>query len=167
MLRLINLDNMSGHGGPGFTGGEVFSMSVPQGNEVLTMPAVWINPSDQSTWVFVANGNGMSGLKLAIDHNTGNPSLQTQWSGGPSGSSPIVANGVLYLAGNGGIYAFNPVTHAQLFHDGSIGGNHWESPIVADGVLYITDESGQLTAYTPNGIVPPPLTNIFLPLATH
>ena len=129
------------------------------------MPAVWINPADQSTWVFVANDNGMSGLKLVLDHG-GNPSLATQWTIGTSGSSPIVANGVLYLAGSG-ITALNPVTHAQLFHDGSIGGIHWESPIVAEGVLYITDESGQITAYTPNGIVPPPLTNVFLPLATH
>lgn len=167
ILRLINLDNMSGHqpAGPGFTGGEVFSMSVPQTGDILTMPAVWVNPADQSTWVFVANSNGFSGLRLTVDN--GNPSLVSQWNIGATGSSPIVANGVLYLAGGGGITAFNPVTDAQLWNDSGIAGIHWESPIVADGILYITDESGQLTAYTPGGVVPPPLSTIFLPLVAH
>ena len=164
MLRLINLDNMSGQGAPGLTGGEVFSMSVPQGGEVLTMPAVWINPSDHSTWVFVATGNGLSALQLQIGGG-GNPSLVKRWQIGTGGTSPIVADGVLYMAGGGAIYAFDPVSNSELWHDASIGGTHWESPVVADGLLYITDESGQLTAYTPGGVVPAPLSNIFLPMA--
>src|SRR5262249_55561432 len=35
VLRLLNLDNLSGQGGPGQTGGEVATSSVPQGGEVL------------------------------------------------------------------------------------------------------------------------------------
>ena len=165
ILRLINLDNMSGHGGPGFTGGEVFSMTVPQGNEILTMPAVWVNPADNSTWVFVANDSGFSGLKLTVEH--GNPSLASQWNIGVTGSSPIVANGVLYLAGGSGITAFNPVTHAPLWHDTQIGSIHWESPIVADGALYITDGAGTISAYTLNGAVPAPLTTVLLPFVAR
>jgi outer membrane protein assembly factor BamB len=166
ILRLINLDNLSGHGGPGFTGGEVFSMTVPQGGEILTMPAVWVNPADQSTWTFVANNNGLSGLKVTVDGG-GNPRLAKQWQIGQGGTSPIIANGVLYYAGNNDIRALNPTTHAQLWHDSSISGIHWESPIVADGILYITDESGQLSAYTLNGVVPPPFSRINLPLVAR
>ncbi len=167
-LRLINLDNMSGKGGPGHTGGEAAPIiSVPQGGGVLTQPAVWTNPADGSTWVFVANGNGISALKLAIAAN-GAPNLKTQWvisaSTGGSATSPIVAGNVLYYAGSTGIHALNPVTKASLWNDTVIGGIHWESPVVAGGILYITDGSGQLTAYSLNGVVPPVLDHqIYLP----
>ena len=56
-LRLINLANLSGQGAPGHVGGEVGAIiNVPQGGVVLTQPAVWVNPGDGSTWVFVVNG---------------------------------------------------------------------------------------------------------------
>ena len=74
-LRLLNLANLSGQGGPGHLGGEIGAIiNVPQGGVVLTQPAVWVNPADGSTWIFVVNGNGASGLRLNFDVN-GNPSL--------------------------------------------------------------------------------------------
>jgi hypothetical protein len=102
-------------------------MSVPQGNEVLTMPAVWVNPADSRTWVFVANDNGISGLKLTVD-GSNNPRLVKQWQLGNSGTSPIVDNGVLYNVGSNNIWALDPVTDAQLWHNTQIGSIHWESP---------------------------------------
>jgi hypothetical protein len=155
VLRLLNLDDLSGHGGPGFTGGEVFTMTVPQGNEILTQPAVWVNPADDSTWVFVANDNGLSGLQLTVDGGD-NPRLVSQWTIGNGGTSPIVANGVLYYVATGNIWGINPVTHAQLWHDTQIGSIHWSTPIVANGVLYITDYNSSLSAYALNGIAPTP-----------
>ncbi len=62
LLRLLNLDNLSGQGQVGQTGGEVFSMASPMGGQILTQPAVWVNPADGSTWVFVSSGSGMAGL---------------------------------------------------------------------------------------------------------
>ena len=162
ILRLINLDNLSGQGGKGFTGGEVFSMTVPQGGEILTQPAVWVNPADNSTWVFVANDNGISGLKLIV--SGGNPSLESQWNIGSGGSSPIVANGVLYYASGNSLSALDPVTDAVLWNDTQIGGIHWESPIVVNGLLYVTDEDQFLSGYSLNGNVPPPLARTYLPL---
>jgi hypothetical protein len=147
MLRLVNLANLSGMGGPGHTGGELQLIGVPQGGEVLSAPAVWVNPADSSTWVFVSNGNGISGLKLTV--TGGVPSLTSQWSNGNSGFSPLVANNVLYQAGGGIIRAMNPLTGAITWSDTThVGGNHWEAPIVVNGVLYITDESSHLTAYS-------------------
>jgi outer membrane protein assembly factor BamB len=65
----------------------------------------------------------------------------------------------------GEIRALNPLTGAQVWSDNQIGGIHWESPIVANGMLYITDESGNLTAYALNGILPPVLEHsVFLPV---
>jgi hypothetical protein len=146
VIRLINLDLPGGQAGTGHTGGEVFSMSVPMGGQVLTQPAVWTNPADGSTWVFISNGSGLAGLQLNVDGN-GNPSLVSRWTKG-AGTSPILANGVLFYVRSGLILALNPVNGTQLWSDNRIGSIHWESPIVANGVLYVTDSSGHLTAYT-------------------
>ncbi len=145
-LRLLNLDNLSGQGGPGHVGGEIQIVSV--GGQVLAQPAVWVNPADGSIWVFVVGSSTITGFDLTVDSN-GIPHLQSQWSQ-PDGaqSSPLVANGVLYDAHNSVIEARDPVTGSQLWHDTTIGGIHWESPIVANGKLYISDESGNLTAYS-------------------
>jgi hypothetical protein len=154
LLRLINLANLSGQGGPGHTGGEIGSIiSVPQGTgAVLTQPAVWVNPSDGATWTFVANGNGISGLRLQFDVS-GNPSLVSPWHNGQGGTSPLVANNILYYASGGTLRALDPTSGVPLWSSNQIGGIHWESPIVANGWLYVTDESAHLTAFAPT-IVP-------------
>ncbi len=148
LLRLLNLNNLSGQGGPGHTGGEIGpTISVPQGGEVLTTPAVWVQPARNATWVFIANDNGISGLKLAVDR-AGDPSLQTVWQSPNGGTSPIVANGVLFYIGSGFVRALNPATGRLLWQDALVGGIHWESPIVANGKLYFTDENANFIAYT-------------------
>jgi hypothetical protein len=155
-LRLINLDDLSGQGGPGHLGGEIGGLSnvinVPQGGQVLTQPAVWTNPADGSTWVFVANNKGISGLRLWVNAQ-GVPSLSSQWVVKQGGTSPIVAANVLYYAGASGLQALNPQTGALLW-SAAIGGIHWESPVVAGGIVYITDEASHLTAYSLNGALP-------------
>jgi hypothetical protein len=79
-LRLVNLDNLSGRGGPGNTSGAIGqSIRVPQGGEILTAPAVWLNPADGRAWVFLANREGICGLRLEVDRE-GNP-LKTAISG--------------------------------------------------------------------------------------
>ena len=81
MLRLLNLDNLSGQGQPGKTGGEVFTISLPVGGQILTQPAVWVNPADGGVWVFVSNGSGLAALQFVLD-GSGNPSLQSRWTAG-------------------------------------------------------------------------------------
>ncbi len=144
-LRLLNLDTLSG--GTGNTGGEIAITGVPQGGEVLTQPAVWTNPADGSTWTFVANDQGLSALKVTLGSG-GQPGLSTMWQNTSGGTSPIIANNVLYYLGHGGLQALDPTTGNQLWADTSITRFHWESPIVANGVLYTTDDGGKLTAYT-------------------
>ncbi len=146
-LRLLNLADLSGTGAPGNLGGEIGAIiNVPQGGAVRTQPAVWVNPADNSTWVFVVNGSGASGLQLTID-GSGNPSLISKWHNSVSGASPLVANGVLYYAGNNNLYALNPTTGGSLWNTTQIGGIHWESPVVACGSVYVLDQSGQLDAF--------------------
>src|SRR5262249_48498631 len=107
-----------------------------------------------ATWFFVANGGGISGVKLVFD-GQGNPSLQSQWSKSGGGTSPVLANGVLFYAGSGGLRAPNPETGPTLWSSPPIGDIHWESPIVVDGSVYVTDESSHLTAFA----LPPPASS--------
>ncbi len=153
-IRLLNLDNLSGQGGAGHIGGEIGPIiAVPQGGEVLTAPAVWRNPSDGSTWTFVTNDNGVSGLKLTVD-NSGTPSLTVKWQDTSPGSSPLVANGVVYKATSNSIQARDPITGNVVWSSSAIGSGHWNSPIVASGALYVSDENNRLFAFALNGIIP-------------
>jgi hypothetical protein len=147
-LRLINLDNLSGQGAIGHTGGEVAAtIDLHQGNEVLSAPAVWVNPQDQKTWVFIATDAGISGYQVAIAGN-GAPSLSWIWQDNVHGFSPIVANGVLYYF-DGQMRALDPLTGSLLWADTTYSGSfHWQSPVVVNGMLYVTDESSNLTAYS-------------------
>jgi hypothetical protein len=103
-LRLLNLDNLSGQGGPGHTAGEVGQViNVPQGGAVFTTPAVWVNPVDGSTWVYVSTFDGISGFRLAMAAS-GTPGLELVWTSADGGTSPIIADNVLYYAGDSGIF---------------------------------------------------------------
>jgi len=146
VLRLINLDQLSGQSGVGHTGGEVFSMTVPMGGAIFTQPAVWVNPADHSVWVFVSNSAGIAGLQLSVSQ-AGDPSLISRWTS-VGGTSPLIANGVLFIAHGGLISALNATDGSLLWSDNRVGQIHWESPIVVNGVVFITDQNGNLTAYS-------------------
>jgi len=144
-VRLINLDNMSGQNAVGLAGGEIAEMGIPQGGPVLTQPAVWVNPKDGTTWIFIANSNGISAFKLV--YSNGIPNLQIIWQDATGGTSPIIANSVLFYAFNYTVRALDPENGKELWRNSDIGAIHWQSPIVANGVLYITDGDSQLSAF--------------------
>jgi outer membrane protein assembly factor BamB len=116
--------------------------------QVLTAPAVWTDPTESSPWVIVANGHGIAGLRVTLDSNGGVPPLNLAWQTPDGGTSPIVANGVLYYASSGHLWALDPKTGQVLWSTTQVGSIHWESPNVAGGTLYLTDESGSLTAFS-------------------
>jgi hypothetical protein len=147
-LRLLNLADLSGQGGPGHVGGEVGAIiNLPQGGVLLSQPAAWVNPADGSTWVFVVNSSGASGLRLHLDAS-GNPSLVSQWQNPQGGTSPVVANNMVFSLSGSTVRALDPLTGNVLWSLARSGGFHWESLIVANGVVYATDGSNQLTAYS-------------------
>jgi hypothetical protein len=163
-LRFINLDNMSGQGGTGHTSGEIGAIvNVPQGGEVLTQPAVWTNPANGMPWVFIANGNGVSGLPVVLDAS-GNDKFGTGWQVGSGATSPVVVNGMVFVAGNNLIRALNPLNGNVLWSSTGIGPIHWESPIVDNGVLYITDGNGNLTAFSVGGLSPGLVSTVYDPI---
>jgi PQQ-like domain len=157
-MRLINLDNMSGAGGPGHAGGELnagaCSTDAVGGGVVFPQPAVWVNPADGATWFFIANGNGnagnghLAGYRLNV---AGTPSIPKQWSTNNGGTSPLIANNILYYASNSIVRAVDPLTGSTLW-SGTIGAIKWQSPIVVNSHLYITDNSSKLWSFTLDGI---------------
>lgn len=151
MLRLLDLANLSGKGGPGHLGGELQLLGVPQGGMVLTQPAAWTDPATGTSWVFVANGSGLSALKVVAGAG-GKPQLTAGWTHTGSafgGTTPIVAGGVLFYLTNGGARALDPATGLTLWTDtsGTVG-LHWQSPIVVNGHLYYADGSGKVRAFS-------------------
>src|SRR5579859_1849146 len=155
-VRLVNLDNMSGQGGPGHTGGEIASIPLQTGGEVQNPIASWINPADATTWAFIVSpSNGINAVHLVVDGG-GNPSLVPVWSAGGGGGGAAIANGVLYYASNNNLHALNPVTGAQLWNNTGIGQIHWQTPAIVNGVVYIGDNGRQLTAFALPGSTPPP-----------
>jgi outer membrane protein assembly factor BamB len=151
-VRLLNRQNLSGQGGPNHVGGEVQTVNLPQGCTVPTHPAVW-NDSHGQTWIFVANNCGFSAFKVLTAAN-GTTSLQVAYSNKQdTGSSPFIANGLLFLQDNNVLRVLNPTDGNLLWSSndpgahGSIGSLHWQSPLVVNGVVYVPDDNGNLTAY--------------------
>jgi outer membrane protein assembly factor BamB len=151
LVRLINLDNMSGAAAPGHLGGELMSVALPQGGEVQVQPAGWVNPVDGTSWMFVANFSGLSGLRLDVD-GSGNPSLTPVWTVHVAGTSPLVANGILFYYASGvGLTALDPTLGGDpAWIDASPAMTpHWESPIVVNGHVFVSDENAVLWGYAP------------------
>jgi outer membrane protein assembly factor BamB len=150
-IRLLNLENLSGTGGPRAVGGELQLLGVWQGGEVKSQPAAWFDSATGKTWVFVANREGISGLQLAAKADD-SPHLVEKWlTLSDGGTTPIVANGVLYVTSPHNIVALKPTTGAVLWRDTTIGDIHWQSPIVVNGMLFIADTGGYVSAYSISG----------------
>jgi len=147
-LRLLNGDNLSGRGGPGHLGGDLYDAQTPGSEQVLATTAVW-RASSGEIWVFVANGYGLGGYRLSVSGRTFR--LEQRWLITPGGTTPVVSHGVLYVARSGSITAYNPASHAVLWRAGGVGGIHWQYPLVVGHRLFLTDESGHLYAYALQG----------------
>jgi PQQ-like domain len=146
-LRLLNLDNLSGSGRPGVVGGELQLVHVPQGGEVLTALAVWTDPASGTPWIFVANDSGLAGIQVVA--GGGMPSLVPIWTDSHGGTSPVVANGIVFYVGGAGLRALAARTGAPLFGDGGPASIHWQSPIVVGGRVYVVDGNDTLWVYAP------------------
>ncbi len=149
-IRFLDLRNLSGAGGPRHLGGELAIIDVPQGGPIFTRPASWIDAAGR-TWVFLANGAGVSGSLLVVDEN--GPHLDMRWLSPGYAETPVIVNGLLYFAGDHRVTALDPETGKTLWEDRSIGPIHWQSPIIANERLYITDGDGGVTAFwIPSGV---------------
>ena len=153
-LRLLNLDNLSGQGKIGQRGGELQLITLPDNKPVFTTLAVWVNPANTTTWLYVASTTILAAYKLTMD-GSDDPILQLMWQKAENSNSPIIVNNVLYAVHSGSLVAFDPITGNQLWRSNDLGNIHWQSPIVVNGVVYVTDENSKLLAYALNGKLEP------------
>jgi hypothetical protein len=100
---------------------------TPGGVDLFSEPAVW-----RGSWLFVSDGAGTAAWVLRAGR------LHAVWSNGNAGTSPVVAGGLLYVEGSGGISVYLPTSGHQIATL-PIGDVHWQSPIVADGRVAATE----------------------------
>ncbi len=146
IIRVVDLKNLSGQGGPGFVGGELQRLKLPQGGFNFASPAVWVD-DDGHSWLYFANNRGISALEMTGD--TDAPQLVERWRNTTvaSNSSPVIVNGIVFVVRTGCITALDAETGEELWSDTHIGQIHWQSPIVVNSAVYVTDLDGMLTAY--------------------
>jgi outer membrane protein assembly factor BamB len=153
LIWIVNRDDMSGQGEPGFVGGEVLTFNEPleqlyfMRNNLTT----WTNPEDGSVWVYSVNGTGgMVAFQIQVGTD-GMPFLEPTWINEYRGTSPIVANGILYYANSNILRALNPATGEQYWESRDVGEMHWQSLIVVNGMVYVADRNQQFHAYSLDG----------------
>ncbi|MEA2351783.1 MAG: hypothetical protein QOJ14_197 [Thermoleophilaceae bacterium] len=147
-LRLLKVADLNGHGKAcACTGGELQSIGAPSGNGTYTAPAVWRH--DGRSWAFVT---GLSGGTAAYRLSGGkHPRLHEVWANDSSGTSPVIAGGLLYVySPGGGVEVYRPATGKSVGTLAADGG-HWNTPIVADGRVVIP--TGDSNAHQTSGTI--------------
>lgn len=135
-VRLLNLADLSGRGGPGHLGGELQIVDPPQWGEILTRPAVWTDGT--TSYVAVANDEGITTYSLQVTPE-GGPLLVQRWYSEGGATSPVYANGILYCIRSRELFALDASSGEVLWSDPSVDLVHWQSPIVIDDRLFVAD----------------------------
>jgi outer membrane protein assembly factor BamB len=149
ILKLLNRASLPG------LGGELQLIDLPGG--LFSAPAVWTDASSNA-WIFLGFSDEVEAYRLQTS-SKGISQLQGIWQINPGnssgeGSSPVVADGIVFGAFNGALVALDALNGKELWSSAqhsagvTIGNIHWESPIVVNGWVYCSDESGNLTAYS-------------------
>jgi hypothetical protein len=127
-IRLLSLSRLNGRTPTASpqTGGEV---QVLGGSSlVFTAPVVWKTGS--RVFLFTADGSGT----VAYQFRGRRPRLHVRWRNGTSGTSPVLAGGLLYVYSpdGGGVNVYRPRSGRKVATLDA-GSGHWNSPIVVDG----------------------------------
>lgn len=128
-IRLLSVQRISG--ADPHRGGELQIVSTPSGTDLFTAPAVW--QGSRATWMFAADDGGTAAWTFSDGR------LQPVWHNDHGGTSPVVADGLLYIYDpRGGLRIYEPESGRQLA-DLACGRGHWNSPIVADGRIALPE----------------------------
>jgi glucose dehydrogenase len=112
-------------------GGETQIVSTPSGDDLITAPAVM---RGATTWIFAADNGGTAAWTFSNDR------LQDKWHNRNSGTSPVVAGGLLYVYDHrgGGLRVYDPESGRQIVALDA-GDGHWNTPIIADGRIALPE----------------------------
>jgi outer membrane protein assembly factor BamB len=146
VLKLLNRAALPG------VGNELQLLDLP--GALFSTPAVWSDASS-NTWLFMGFSDVVQAYRLETN-GSGQSQLVGIWHASPAqtggeGTSPVVANGIVFVAFDNAIVALNATDGTELWssatHPKSIGPVHWQSPIVANGWVYCSDQNGNLTGF--------------------
>lgn len=146
-IRLINRQDLSGQGCCGHVGGEIFNISWGPGGNIFTQPLAWLDPDTGLTWVFIVNDNGFVAYNVVTDQN-GVSSLKIAYSSSAiKGTSPVMANNILFVQTSTAIRALDPKSGSVLWTSSNSGPLKWQSPIVVNGHVYAVDNAAGVYAW--------------------
>jgi outer membrane protein assembly factor BamB len=151
LIKLLNLDRLDGTPGPAGprTGGQLQEIPAPGTQNVFSQPAVWKSSSGQIN-VFYTTGSGTADYVLAANRR-----LHVRWQNGTSGTSPLIAGGLLYVYDfqGGKLDIYRPAS-GRLLDSLPAAPGHWNSPIVVGGRIILPEgndnnhsTTGQLDIY--------------------
>ena len=146
VLRVLDLKRLDGSapGGKARLGGEVQTLETPGDTQLFTAPAVWHH--GKATTVFLADSAATAAYALRGGR------LHQLWQNDTSGTSPIVAGGLVYVyePGEGGIEVYEPNSPSPIAKLPGASG-HWNSPIVVDG--HVIEPEGDANDHSDSGTV--------------
>ena len=138
VLRLLDRTRLGGVGHA--------LQTIDLSDKLFSAPAVWADHG--TTWVIIDVSDGVHAYKV-VTHN-GKSRLAEAWHNNvestSEGTSPVVNNGIVFVAGNGALIALDAKDGHRLWTR-SIGPVHWESPVMANSTLYCSDQDGNVVAY--------------------
>lgn len=152
ILRLIDRSPLRG------VGHELQELAIS--SQLFGAPAVWTDRTN-TTWVAISLGNGnyseMDAYRLTTNAQ-GVSRLTPAWRStagytNGEGTSPVVADGIVFIAMDNNLLALDSVSGHELWSSKlasagkTIGPVHWQSPIVANGMVFCSDQNGMVTAY--------------------
>lgn len=124
-------------------GGEASKVPTPSGNRLFTAPALL--RTGGTTWLFAADDGATSAWTLA------GASLQPRWRTDNAGTSPVVADGMLFVYDPHGGLRIYEATSGRPIATLPCGPGHWNSPIVADGRIALPE--GNANSHLANGVL--------------
>ncbi len=141
IIRLLSWPAMQGTAP--HKGGEAQTVSTPSGTDLFTAPAVL--QSSGTTWLFAADNGGTAAWTLSGGR------LVQAWKNGNGGTSPVVADGLLFVYDPGGDLRVYDATSGRQVTVLKCGRGHWNSPIVVDGRIALPE--GNANRHSTSGVV--------------
>ena len=141
-IRLLSLSRLRGTAP--HKGRELQIVSTPSGSDLFTAPAVW--RSGRRVWLIAADGGATQAWSLRGGR------LHSVWRVDRSGTSPVIAGGLLWVydPGGGGLRVYQPAS-GKLVATLDAGSGHWNSPIVADGRVALPE--GDANQHATGGVL--------------
>jgi outer membrane protein assembly factor BamB len=104
---------------------------TPSGTRLFTAPAVLRTAN--GTWLFAADNGGTAAWSFS------GGKLRMIWGNSNEGTSPVVADGLLYVYDPGGDLRIYEALSGKLLTKLDAGSGHWNSPIVVDGMIALPE----------------------------